>query len=319
MKKNLLALTVLGAFAGAAQAQSNVTVYGAMDIGLIKATGETLAIGRGDNNKLGFKGAEDLGNGLSANFRLEMRFEPDTGTTESGGRRPLFQGRSVVGLSGPFGTIKLGRDLTAVQDPIGDFDPFGFQTVGSLDAILGNYSTDPSYAGSSGNRLSNGVYYSTPSMGGFQVNATLASKEGLNGGPQLNSNPYSLSATYANGPLAALVGVERSTAEDKFWTVSGAYRVGVANLIASYSRLDRAVGVRDTNWLVAADIAVGVGSVKVGYGQVKPENAGANKQVSLGYWHNLSKRTMLYTDATSRKPAVGASSNAFDVGIHHTF
>jgi len=156
-------------------------------------------------------------------------------------------------------------------------------------------------------------------MGGFQVNATLASKEGLNGGPQLNSNPYSLSATYANGPLAALVGVERSTAEDKFWTVSGAYRVGVANLIASYSRLDRAVGVRDTNWLVAADIAVGVGSVKVGYGQVKPENAGANKQVSLGYWHNLSKRTMLYTDATSRKPAVGASSNAFDVGIHHTF
>lgn len=319
MKKSLLALAVFGAFAGAAQAQSNVTIYGAMDIGVIKATGSTLALGRGDNNKLGFKGKEDLGDGLSANFRLEMRFEPDTGGTESRGRRPLFQGRSVVGLAGAFGSIKLGRDLTAVQDPIADFDPFGFATVGSLDAIVGNYSSDPSYAGSSGNRFSNGLYYSTPVMGGFQVNATLATKEGLNGGPELNANPYSLSATYSQGPLAAMVGVERSTAEDKFWTVNGSYKVGPANLIASYSRLNRLVGGRDTNWLVAADIAAGVGSVKVGYGQIKPENAGADKQVSLGYWHNLSKRTMLYTDVTSRKPAVGDSSNAFDVGLHHTF
>lgn len=319
MKKSLLTLAVFSGFTSVAYAQSNVTMYGAMDIGLIKETGSTLALGRGDNNKLGFKGTEDLGNGLSANFRVEMRFEPDTGTTESNGRRPLFQGRSVMGLSGAFGTIKLGRDLTAVQDPIADFDPFGFQTVGTLDAIVGNYSSDPSYAGSSGNRFSNGVYYSTPLMGGFQVNATLASKEGLNGGPQLNSNPYSFSATYANGPVAALVGVERSTAEDKFWTVSGSYRVGVANLIASYSKLNRVVGVKDSNWLVGADIAVGAGSVKVGYGQIKPDNAGADKQASLGYWYNLSKRTMLYTDVTNRKPAVGDSSHAFDMGIHHTF
>ena len=163
------------------------------------------------------------------------------------------------------------------------------------------------------------VYYSTPVMGGVQVNATVATKEGLNGGPELNSNPYSLSATYRNGPLAAMVGVERSTAQDKFWTVNGSYKVGPANLIASYSRLNRLVGVRDTNWLLAADVEVGVGSIKVGYGQIKPENASADKQVSLGYWHNLSKRTMLYTDVTSRRPAVGETSRAIDAGIHHTF
>lgn len=319
MKKTLLALAVCGACTGAAQAQSSVGVYGVMDIGLIKASGSTLALGRGDNNRLGFKGAEDLGGGLSATYRLEMRFEPDTGTTESRGRRPLFQGRSVVGLNGAFGSIRLGRDLTAVQDPIADFEPFGFQTVGTLDAIVGNYSSDPSYAGSSGNRFSNGLYYSTPDFGGFKFNATLATKEGLNGGPQLNANPYSFSATYNRGPVAAMVGVERSTAEDKFWNVSGSYRVGPANLMASYSKLDRLVGVSDTNWLMAADVAVATGSIKVGYGQIKPDNASADKQVSLGYWHNLSKRTMLYTDVSKRSPAVGGDVTAFDAGIRHAF
>ena len=318
MKKSLLAFAVFTACTGLAQAQSNVTIYGVVDVGLIKATGTTMQVGKGDFNRLGFKGTEDLGDGLKANFRLETRFQPDTGTTESNGQRPLFQGRSVVGLSGGFGAIKLGRDLTAVQDPASDFDPFGFQTVGTLDAVTGNYMSDTSTA-SSGNRFSNAVFYSTPLMSGFQVNLSVASKEPLPGVPVVNSNPYSLSGTYANGPLALMAGVERATNDDKFWTLNGAYKVGVANLMASYSRFNRVASFHDTNWLIGADIAVGSGSVKAGYGQIKPEHNSADKQASLGYWHNLSKRTMLYTDVTSRKPATGSTNNAFDLGIHHTF
>ncbi|MBC7859420.1 MAG: porin [Burkholderiaceae bacterium] len=318
MKKSVLAIAALTACAGMAQAQSNVTIYGVLDVGLIKSTGSTMQVAKGDYNRLGFKGVEDLGNGLKANFRLETRFQPDTGTTEGNGQRPLFQGRSIVGLSGAFGAVKLGRDLTAVQDPASDYDPFGFQTVGTLDAVTGNYMSDTSTA-SSGNRFSNAVFYSTPIMGGFQVNVSVASKEPLNGVPVVNANPYSIATTYANGPLNAMIGYERATNEDKFWTVNGAYKIGPANLMASYSRYNRLNSFHDTNWLVGADIAVPTGAVKVGYGQIKPENGSANKQASLGYWYTLSKRTMLYTDVTSRKPAVGSTVNAVDLGLHHTF
>ncbi|SFU29923.1 porin [Pseudoduganella namucuonensis] len=312
-----LALAVLTACAGMAQAESNVTIYGVLDAGLIKNSGGTLQVGKGDFNRLGFKGVEDLGGGLKATFRLESRFQPDTGTTEANGQRPLFQGRSVVGLSGAFGAVKIGRDLTAVQDPASDFDPFGFQTVGTLDAVTGNYMSDTSTA-SSGNRFSNAVFYSTPVVHGFQLNISVASKEPLNGVPIVKSNPYSVAATYGGGPLSAMLGYERATNEDTFLTLNGAYQIGAAKLLTSYSRFQRVNRVHDTNWLVGADIAVATGAVKLGYGQVKPENAGASRQASLGYWHALSKRTMLYTDA-SRRTGAGSSGTAVDLGIHHTF
>ncbi|MBA5685782.1 porin [Rugamonas apoptosis] len=318
MNKNAIAVAILFACAGMAQAQSNVSIYGVLDVGLIKGTGSTLQEGKGDFNRLGFKGTEDLGDGLKANFRLEMRFLPDTGTTEANGQRPLFQGRSWVGLSGGFGAIRFGRDMTAVQDAASDFDPFGFQTVGAIDAITGNYMSDTSTA-SSGNRFSNAAFYSTPVMNGFQVNVSVATKEPLNGVPVVKSNPYSIATVYTGGPLAAMVGYERSTNEDTFLSLNGSYKVGAANLMASYSRFNRVLGVDERNWLVGADIAVATGAIKVGYGQIKPQGSGSDKQTSLGYWHTLSKRTMLYTDVSSRKPAAGSTNNTVDVGIHHTF
>ena len=119
MKKSLLALALLGAFAGVAQAQTAVQIYGTVDAGIIKRTDQTLAIGKRANNTLGFKGTEELGNGLKALFQLEIRYEPDTGTHREGAggvQRPLFQGQSRVGLQGDFGMVRLGRGLTAFQE-----------------------------------------------------------------------------------------------------------------------------------------------------------------------------------------------------------
>lgn len=327
MKKSLLALAVLAAFAGAAQAQTSVTVYGRMDVGVQKVTDSSATIGRGDNNVIGFKGTEDLGGGLSALFQAEMRFEPDAGTTESRNRRPLFQGQTRVGLKGDFGTIRLGRGLTAMQEPIGGFDPFATQTVAELNSIqMGNYSSSPLQVGSAANRFDNALFYNTPSFAGFQVNATIATKEGVGtydaaGIPTttaaLNKYPVSLSATYNNGPIAAMVGYERNQREDKFWNVSGAYKVGMANLMATYSRNKDLTDFETKAWTIGADIEVGSGNVKVGYGQVRPEGLENTKKASIGYWHNLSKRTYLYTDYARVNAA--ANTNAFDVGIHHSF
>ena len=80
MKKTLIALAVLGSIAGVAQAQSSVTVYGKLDQGLRKVTDQKLKLEQRSNSRLGFKGAEDLGGGLSAIFQFENRFNADDGT-----------------------------------------------------------------------------------------------------------------------------------------------------------------------------------------------------------------------------------------------
>lgn len=190
--------------------------------------------------------------------------------------------------------------------------------MGAIDSVTGNYMSDTSTA-SSGNRFSNAVFYSSPVLNGFQVNVSVAAKEPLNGVPAVKAHPYSVAAVYSGGPLAAMVGYERSTNEDTFLSLNAAYRVGAANLMASYSRFERVLGADERNWLVGADIAVPTGAIKLGYGRIKPQHASADTQTSLGYWHTLSKRTMLYTDVTSRKPAAGSTRNAVDVGVHHTF
>lgn len=310
----LLALAACGHAAPA-----SVSIYGQMDLGLVKSSGAPAAVGRAAPNWLGLRGAEDLGNGLQLSFRLETRFDPDTGSAESAGRRPLFQGRSWVGVSGALGTLRLGRDYTAMQDLIVEFDPFSFYSVATLDGAYGSYSSDPSYSGSSGNRFSNGVYYSSPLMRGFQAYLTVASREALVAGAPLARHPVSFAATYLRGPWYLMAGAERSVAQDRYWNVSVSCRLGRANLMTSYSRVTPLLGPRSTNRLIGADIRVGGGQAKLGYGWVRQDNASADRQLSAGYWHNLSTRTVLYTDLTRRTPAAGAAGTGVDLGIRHSF
>jgi predicted porin len=107
MKKSLLALAVFGAFAGEASAQTNTTVYGIVDIGLTHSksdvAGTRWGIDSGNwyGSRLGFRGTEDLGDGLSANYQLENGFSADTGNLGQSGR--LFGRHAWVGLQGGFG------------------------------------------------------------------------------------------------------------------------------------------------------------------------------------------------------------------------
>ncbi|QYF93434.1 porin [Massilia sp. PAMC28688] len=340
MKTPLIAITLAAACSGNAHAQS-VTLYGAVDAGLIKRTGSATAIGKRDANTLGVKGSEELGAGLKALFHLEMRYEPDTGTQESV-VRPMFQGQSRVGLAGPFGTLRIGRGVTAYMEAMTAFEPFhgipspaGFYT----DVAVAGYTTQPLDAGgNSFNRISNAVWYNTPEWGGFQVNVTLASREANNGpaivgrgttaipqygpGAQASANPYSVSATYKRGPLGAMVGVERNGIESDVWSLAAFYKpVTPLKLMAIYGRQDRAhtmaanAGTRA--WVLGANYVVGGGTFLVGYGRKEPDGAVATRQTSIGYEYPLSKRTFLYADA-SRKRAASAV-NHVDLGIRATF
>jgi predicted porin len=341
MKKSLVAIALFGAFAAQAQAQSAVVIYGTVDAGVSKSTGSTAEVGNRANNRLGFKGTEDLGNGLKAIFQLEMRFAPDTGKTEGNGTRPLFQGQSTVGVqSNAFGTVRLGRALTAAQESILAFEPWngisskaGFNNSAMQQA---GYNGDPlNFGGSvdangdtgSKNRWANAVFYNSPVFSGFQANATVASRENSSTAATVVT-PYSLSATYNNAMFGAVAAYERNAVEDKFWSVGGSV-IAMPNLklMANYSRQDQNVAVNDQtdSWLVGANYTMGPGKFLAGYGQKDPDGQLKTKQVSLGYEYSLSKRTYVYADVSNRKaptkatPTVDTSVTFYGVGVNHSF
>ncbi|MBB3121895.1 porin [Pseudoduganella violacea] len=344
MKKSLLALAMMGAFSGA-YAQSSVTIYGTVDAGLLKQTGTTTQVSKRDNNKLGFRGVEDLGSGLKALFQLEIRYESDTGTIENtsgANSRPLFQGQSRVGLQGDFGTIRFGRGLTAYQETSTGYEPWsgmptpaGFQT----DLHVAGYTSDPlSQVGNSRNRFSNAVFYNTPVYNGFQLNVTVAAKEANNSpaiigrgtalAPQYpanavpSANPYSVSATYTAPSFSLMAGGERNAVETKLWSVAAWVKpIADLKLMASYQHQDEGhtKAVNDTTkaWVVGANYTVGMGKILAGYGRKEPDGLPKTKQFSLGYEHNLSARTYLYIDASNKKAATKV--NTFSLGVHHNF
>ena len=340
MKTSLMAVALFGAFAGAAHAQTAVQIYGNVDAGVQKQTGQTLSIGKRASNTLGFKGTEDLGNGLKALFHLEIRYEPDTGTLERT-NRPLFQGQSRVGLQGDFGMVRIGRGLTPYQETIGAFDPWhavpnqgGFYT----DLTVAGYNSQPlDPAGTGNNRWANAFWYNSPVVSGFQLNAAIATKEGNGGsligrgtpalpqypvGAEASANPFSVSATYNNGPAALMLGYERNAIETKVMSVGASFMVTPdLKLMGTATRQDQEntvfVNPKTKAWVLGANYALGPGKVLAGYGQKDPDGQVKTKQMSLGYEYSLSKRTYLYIDA-SRKKAQN-SVNYYDLGVNHSF
>ncbi|QNA90758.1 porin [Massilia sp. Dwa41.01b] len=349
MKKSLMAVALIGAFAGVAQAQTSVQIYGNIDAGVTKQSGQTLSIGKRASNTLGFKGTEELGTGLKALFQLEIRYEPDTGTNETGRgpggvavQRPLFQGQSRVGLQGDFGMVRIGRGLTPYQETIGAFEPFHslpFQGGFYTDLAVAGYNSAPlDPQGYSNNRWSNAFWYNTPVVSGFQLNAAIATKETNGGsvqgrnatgtpaqypvGAQATANPFSVSATYNNGPAAVMLGYERNAVETKVMSIGASFMATPElKLTALASRQDQEnivlTNPKTKAWVLGANYALGPGKVLAGYGQKDPDGQVKTKQMSLGYEYSLSKRTYLYVDASRKKAAT--SVNYYDLGVNHSF
>ncbi|MES2945632.1 MAG: porin, partial [Pseudomonadota bacterium] len=147
MKKSLIALAVL-AVSGMASAQSTVTLYGLLDtyVGSIKSGGTTQTVvnsGGIQTSRFGFKGSEDLGGGLKANFLLEGGINTDTGAS----RGNLFGRQSYVGLSGGFGEVKIGQMWTAYDDQVGAaiaaFNANIFAPVANVWSSANTYNGNP--------------------------------------------------------------------------------------------------------------------------------------------------------------------------------
>jgi predicted porin len=198
MKKSLLALAALGTFAGAAQAQSSVTLYGIVDAGFVfnnNSNGEqlySLNSGNLQGSRWGLRGTEDLGGGLKALFVLENGFNVMNGRLGQGGDE--FGRQAYVGLStSQYGTVTLGRQYDSVVDYTGALE------VGSQWATyFGAHPGDLDNMNNS-NRVNSAVKYTSTNYGGFTFGG-LYSLGGVAG--QFNRNQiWSLGVGYNRGPL----------------------------------------------------------------------------------------------------------------------
>ena len=362
MKKSLIALAVLAA-SGAAMAQSSVTLFGIVDTNVSYLDGVSNAAGTNTDSKygigtsgnatsrLGFRGVEDLGGGLKAGFHLEGEIFGDDGNASGFN----FKRRSTVSLAGGFGEVRLGRDLTPGYSKFISYDLFGQVGIGQFMgwsdwATNSDVGTTVSTADASNVRSSNMISYYTPNFGGltaglgygFDEQTTGKAGRYVGGYVAYDNGPLSLAASYdqrdllVNGLVAGSAVLDRDT-----FTLGGSYNLNVVklNAIVQQSKY-KALGESEkvNAYALGVSAPVGAGEVKLQYALYDNKIIESKAHhISLGYVHNLSKRTAVYgtvaymdnKDASKLNLSAkglgtidaraGDSQTGVQVGIRHSF
>jgi len=339
------AATLFGACLGAAQAQSNVTIYGRIDagvnyqsgvqVGTSTKTGSEWAASGNEwgTSMFGIKGTEDLGGGLQALFTLENGFNADNGAVNGGSG--LWTRRSYVGLSGADGTIKVGKDL-AIENAIWDIDPTGQQAM----------STSTLVEGRNWPQTNNMVSYQTPSFGGFTVSAMHGFGEQAGSFTDGSSDGVAFTYTQSNLELLGVYDVQRSATgqytslytDSKDLILGGTYTIDKLKLFAGFENIRATVDTTDgtrnnmywggVNYQVTPALLL----IAAAYHANVNEGIGGASLYMIGANYSLSKRTLLYASlGTLRNSSAsdftietgtgvaGQNMNALYFGVSHSF
>ena len=320
---------------GVAQAQSSVTAFGVLDLGVrsVKNDASQKRLdGSGlSSSRLGFRGVEDLGGGLRAGFWLEGALSPDDGNASG----QNWQRRATVSLSGGFGELRLGRDKVPTQLNWDDFDPFGNTGMAAntrLSVASGILPAGGSFGAFS--RANNMVSYLTPNLGGVFGQLSVAAGEGA-----LGNKHTGFRAGYRAGALLAALGWGSTevtgTVDAKEFNLGASYDLKVVRLFGFLSQLDVGPASQD-NWQLGLTAPFGSNfSLRASYAEMDGKEAIANrdaKMIAVGGVYNLSRRTALYghlvrisntntnfTVATGSALTRGNDSSGYDFGLRHSF
>lgn len=337
MKFKYLAAALLSTLPLFAHAQTNVTIYGVMDAAIAvedsDAPGEdrrtVINSGNQSSSRIGFRGTEDLGNGLKALFNIEAGVALDTGAADSS----LFGRRAVVGLQGSFGTLTVGREYSPIAAVAAATDILGQGMYGSnLSAFATNRLT---------RRLANSVNYKSDSLSGFVVNAAYSAGERTT---EPSGDLMGVSLEYKNGGLYLGGGyhvLERlATGDDKEWAAGAGYTFGAFEIKGNYLVADQTgANNKYKNANIGAAYTAGANKFFINFQQQKIETGAKGNTVSLAYTYSLSKRTNIYTtyaqlrnnargvfgissSSVALNPpatALGADPSVFTLGLRHSF
>ena len=331
MNKSTFALALLSVLSASALAQSNVTIYGIVDAGLVVDSGgpapsaTRLSSGVASGSRIGFKGKEDLGGGLAAVFQFENGFNVDTGAAGQSG--VLFGRQAFVGLTGKFGAVTLGRQYNPYYKTLRDIgDPFGAVSLAGRSGNLFVTNT----------RTDNMVEYLSPSLAGFR--ADLAYGAGEAAGDSSKNRTMGGSLGYAGGPLSVQLAyhrIENAAGTDftRNALASANYNFKAVVAYASYA-INKGPALADSrDMLVGVAIPIGAGKLLLSHVRHEDETTAANdaSQWGIGYTYRLSKRSDLYAayavidnrnaaafrvgTATDR----GTGERAVNLGLRHNF
>lgn len=336
------------------QAQSSVTLYGRLEAsyGVSRTTNGFVDIGSGvgdvseqrstglmdgsanglGGSRWGLRGSEDLGGGLSANFQIEQRFNINNGNTVN---TRQFHGKSVVGLSGAFGTVNLGRDYTPA---------FGVSAATDVDG-MSSFSTTSAL---SSVRRESSITYTSPDFSGFSAKLQLAPTKSVTDvelGTGIKVSGTGVSVAYSSGPLYVGLGYEndKTTAllggafvKNTGWNLGATYDFGSVKLLGNYFLNKTTATALDddslkvTEYNLGLSVPFGAASFVAGVGKTKAKVASisdsGDTEWLIGANYSLSKRTSVFVRAGKSigmsavgATLTGAESKRTAVGLTHTF
>jgi len=339
MKKHHLPAALLAAALAAtgvaAHAQSSVTVFGTIDMGITHVTSDIgsntgLSHSNANVSRLGFRGTEDLGGGWSAGFWLETALAPDSGGVNAG-----FNRRATVSLMGPWGELRLGQDDSATFLNTLLFDPFLTNGVGGTNTFLLNGAPTIQI----GNAIS---YFTPPGLGGFYGQVQHAFSERLNTDPTAGGEYNGVRLGWRTGGLhvaaaaATLQGITQQQ-DQRFRNVGLSYDFGVAQPMLLWA--SHKVGQVQVRGLqLGVKVPVGAGEIRASVARYDTVGSKADwRKFAIGYGHNLSRRTQLYATYARLNNSSGAQrvisaqglaavpnvpgghSNGYEAGMRHFF
>jgi predicted porin len=340
MQVKRLAAALVAAAPLFAIAQTNVSLYGVVDVAVESADnggpgGRHTFVNSGDQStsRFGFRGTEDLGNGLKALFNVEGGFAADTGVGDSSG---LFQRRAVVGLEGGFGTVTLGREYSPIASVAGATDEFGQGFYGSNLSAFGT--------GRDTRRLANSVNYRSASLYGLKLLAAYSAGEKTTGpsgdlkgigleyalgglylgaayhtvknDPNTDDKEYGAGAAYTFAGLggfeikANYLGADPHGANNRFkqYNLGFGYPIGAVKLLANLQQDKLETGAKGNAWALAATYAL---------------SRRTNLYASYADMNNNDLATFaLNSSSNSLTPpatSLGADPSVFAIGLRHTF
>ena len=357
MQKKLIALAVAGLVSGAAFAQTNVTVYGVVDVGYQYNKSEDnkfsgIESGEMSGSRIGFRTTEALGNGLSAIAQAEFGFKADTNSGLNTVRN------AWVGLKhDQIGAFTAGRQNSVAYDWIAKGYASDITVVYPSNTLASNFTQLHS-----SDRVDNSVKYASPVWGGFEVRTVYGFGEkvssGIKGTPgrveqdTSDAGKFTLGGAYKNGPVDLALIYAQTSPDDavlnddgvKGWSFGGSFDFKVVKVFGQYQQEKNkaTVGEYDLDqWTVGARVPVAkAGTVVVEYVRLKKDfDAAASVDGKaagwgVGYEHAFSKRTTGYAavsrishdDFVSKGNSFGgvqfdkdASVNSFAIGMRHTF
>ena len=356
MKQTIIALAVLGTVSGTALAQTSVTVYGIVDTGIAIENGGSagsvskLTSGMASGSRLGFKGNEEIGAGLSAYFLLESGINVDAGSLGQGGL--MFGRQAYVGLKGDFGSLSAGRQYTPEYLTLAFADPFATGMAGDAANIMPN-------SGNASSRMDNTLKYVTPNFAGFS--AELAYGFGETAGDNSAGRQLGLGLAYTSGPFAIRLGYHnrnndtatlKNTEDGKTTLLAATYDFAVVKAHLAYgvnkglnssplrntanpfgNPIAPVASTDSSDVLLGLSIPFGANKILASY--IRRDDKGSKNQdasqLAIGYVYSLSKRTDLYASYAkiSNKNGAGytvgsaieagSGDQALQLGIRHSF